>query len=279
VSVKLGKWDAMEKSARKIVELNPEAASLMRLANVLANKPTPDYKGAAENYEAALRLDPKSGSAWFELAQVKMNLGDVEGAVAAADQAAEIVHSMETRLLAARVRLEREQYDPAAESIAKLIIDETRDDSIRAQAYAILGGAQLKAGNAGIAADTFAKANVQLKDNPEFQYWYGIALIKRNELDMAKAHLKAAVELGRNAATQTPLVAKLTQKAIDEVEKMEPGYAAKLPDVNAKSVGTKDPLIRPPVMMSEKPVIRKVLPPLIEDDGPQLIPTDLEKAK
>src|SRR5205814_1044387 len=57
VAVKLGKWEAMEASARKIVELKPEVSSYTRLGNVLASKPAPDYKAAAENYEAALRMD------------------------------------------------------------------------------------------------------------------------------------------------------------------------------------------------------------------------------
>lgn len=280
VSVRLGKWEAMEKSARKLVELKPEVGTYMRLGNVLSSRPKPDYAGAAENYEAALRLDPKSGSTWFELAQVKMNLGDIEGTIAAADQAVEIIKSTEARLLAARARLDREALDPQMETMAKQVYDESKDDLMRAQAQALIGAAQLKAGNAGLAADTFAKSLVLLKDNPEFQYWYGLSLLKKGEPELAKSHLKTAVDLGRNMITQSAMITKLTQKAIDEVEKMEPGYAAKLPDIGSKNAALlKDPLVRPPVMLPEKPVIRKVLPPLIEDDGPQLIPTELEKPK
>lgn len=279
VAVKLGKWETMEAAARKIVELQPEVSSYLRLANVLASKPRPDYKSAAENYEAALRIDPKSGSAWFELTQVKMNLGDVEGAIAASDKAVELVQSVEAKLLSARIRLDRATLDPAVATIAKLVLDEAKDDLVRAQANALLGASQLKEGNAGLAAETFARANPLLKDNAEFQYWYGKALLQKNDQEMAKAHFKSAVELARNAPTSSALMEKVAKEAGDEVEKMEPGYQAKLPEPSKSAVGSKDPLIRTPVVMPDKPVIKKVLPPMIEDDGPQLIPTEADRPK
>ena len=279
IAVRLGKWDVMEESAQKLLALKPDIKSYMRLANVLAGKPSPDYSAAASNYEAALKLDPASGTAWFELAYVKLNLGDAEGGVAAADRAVELMKSPESKLLAARVRLERAALDPSVETIANLLLEEFKDDAIRAQALAILGAAQLKAGDANKAADNFAKANSVLKDDAEFQFWFGQALLKKSEPDLAKAHLKSGVEIARNSSTQSALLNKLVQSAIVEIEKLEPGYHSRLPEPGKSSaVGLgKDPTARTPVMITEKPVIRKVLPPLIEDDGPQLIPTELDR--
>lgn len=279
VAVRLGKWDVMEAAAQKMLALQPDIKSYMRLANVQAGKPSPDYAAAASNYEAALKLDPASGTAWFELAYVKLNIGDAEGGVAAADRAVELMKSPESKLLAARVRLEREALDPAVESMARLILEESKDEAIKAQAQAILGAAQLKSGDAVKAAESFAKANAVLKDDAEFQCWFGQALLKKSEPDLAKAHLKSGVEIARNSSNQSAMLNKLVQSAIGEIEKLEPGYQAKLPEPGKGSaVGVnKDPGIRTPVMVTEKPVIRKVLPPLIEDDGPQLIPTELDR--
>ena len=265
-ATKLGHWDTMERAATLAVKIKPDGRAFSRLANVLASRPNPDLAGAAANYELALKVDADNGSAWFELAQIRRAMNNVEGAISAADRASEIMKSPEARTLAARARLDRETADPASIDLAKVLADEAKDDATRAQAQSILGAALFRTGNLDGALEAFAKSDALMKDNADQQFWYGMALLQKNDVEAAKLHLKSAVDLSRNGSAQNATSDRLSQKAIEQIEKLEPGYGNKLPDPG--KMATK---------IADKPAVRKVLPPVIEDDGPQPIQTDANR--
>ncbi len=272
-ATKLGHWEMMERAATMAIKVKSDAQSYCRLANVLASRPNPDYAGAASNYELALKIDADNGSAWLELAQIRRAMNNPEGAVVAADKAAEIMKSTDARMLAARTRLDRETADPVAADIAKLLINEAKDDTTRAQAQSILGVAEFRAGNLDGALEAFSKADPMMKDNADHQYWYGMALLQKNDVEPAKTRLKSVVDLSRNSGVPSAQADRLSQKAIEQVEKLEPGYGNKLPDLT-KMAETQPK--KEPTKVTDKP-IRKILPPVIEDDGPQPISTDANR--
>ncbi|HLX60793.1 MAG TPA: tetratricopeptide repeat protein [Planctomycetota bacterium] len=270
IAVKLGHWDVMERAAKLATEAKPEAKYFTRLANVLASKPGPDFENAAKSYEEAVRLDPESGSAWFELSKLRRALSNVEGAVAAAEKACEIMKSPEACLLALRAKLDRDAADPAVVDAAKAIAEAAKDDVSRAQAQSVLGAALLKNGDLDGALDALSKADPIMKENADHQFWYGMALVQKNDTENAKARLKSAVELSRSET------ARITQKAIEQIEKLDPDYKNRLPEPGKNPPS--EAASKQPGKTPDKP-IRKVLPPVIEDDGPQPISTELPRPK
>jgi tetratricopeptide (TPR) repeat protein len=275
----MGQWDVMERAASKAVAVAPDSRHFCRLANVLASRPNADYEGAAKNYEAALKIDADNGSAWYELAQVKRNLNDIDGAIAAADKAAAIMKSPEARLLAVRARLDKEDVDPQTLELAKAVLAEAKVDTLRAQAQSLVGAALLKAGDVDGALDAFAKADVLLKDNAEHHFWYGVALLKKTDADAAKARMKTVVDIYKNGTVQNAVLARLSQKAVEVIEKLEPGYHGNLPEPGKTAAITPQPKNDTTAKAPDKPMIRKILPPVIEDDGPAPIPTELPRPK
>jgi len=182
----------------------------------------------------------------------------------------------EARMLAARSRLDRTTADPVAADIAKLLIDEAKEDVTRAQAQSILGAALFRSGDMDGAVEAFTKADNVMKENADHQFWFGMTLLQKNDPEGAKTRLKSVVDLSRNGTAQSALADRLSLKAIEQIEKLEPGYQAKLPETAKPNVADSQPK-KDPTKVSEKPVIRKVLPPLIEDDGPQPIATDVNR--
>ena len=269
-AMKLGHWDVMERAAKLAVEAKQDSKYYARLANVLASKPGPDFAAAATNYEAALKLDPQSGSAWFELAQVQRNLNQIDAAVASADKAVEIMKSPETRFLAVRVRVDRDAADAALVDMARTVLEEAKDDAARAAAQSLLGAALLRANDVDAAIEAFAKSDPLMKESADHQYWYGLALLQKNETENAKARLKTAVELSKSES------ARISQKAIEQIEKLEPGYQNRLPEPGKANVSATAPNT---TAKGPERTIRKILPPVIEDDGPQPIPVEVPRPK
>jgi tetratricopeptide (TPR) repeat protein len=265
----------MEQAAAKAVQAAPSATRYSRLANVYASRPTPDLALAATNYENAVKADAENGGAWLELAQIRLSLNDLAGAVVAADKAAGILKTPDARLLALRARVEQTPLDPSAVETARALTNELAGDLQHAQAQALMGAALLLSGSEKEAVDCFARAEPKLRDDPDFQYWYGLALLKQKNENGAKAHFKSAIDCA-GRAPQNSLQARVQPKALGEMLKLDPNYQAALPEPGRiiEASNSKDT-----TKAGDRPAIRKVLPPVIEDDGPTPIPTELPRPR
>lgn len=238
-------WVGMEQATRAALAIRSDAVHQGRLGNILASRPSPDFKGAVIAYadaarldpenaeyssalgdirinflgewatgEAALlqavKLDPHNAGAWYNLGQARRNLGNLDGAVQAADEAARLSNGVHNRIFSALTHLEHGDISIAAEIAQKVVIDSvSQDDKSRAQS--VYAATLLQNGKLEEALEAFAGADAGVKANAEHHLWYGQALTKSGDLAAATEHFQSAIEIIRSAPQSQATVRIQTQ--------------------------------------------------------------------
>jgi tetratricopeptide (TPR) repeat protein len=285
-----GDWSAMERATRAALGLRANAERYSQLGNILAGKPDPDYSGAAEAYQSALRLSPdriddlaalshlqvhmlgqygsaesalarvveaqpENGGAWYDLSIARRNVGSYEGAVIAADRAVELNKNASSRIAAAHARVNRNAPGDlaAAEEMAKAAAAEATLESDKAWASAIIGAVALTNGKAAEAQSAFAAAEPQLKDNAEFNLWYGTAMLRNNDPLQATDKLQLALTQSRGGP-----VAVEAAKSLKFAQEMSKGRTIRIEE----SAPSRTVEIKPAGEGEKKP-----MPPVVEDNN------------
>lgn len=233
-----GDFAAMERLTRDTIAATPSGLLYSRLGLILATKPNADLNGSVAAYQEAVRrapdrghdwaalgnlqlrfqknpaeaetslsravqLDSTNGLAWSDLALAKRQIGNNDGAILAAEQAARNGGLVEAMLTGAQARMDRGGADDVAASLEmanKATASATNPRDI-ALAHSVAATALMRQGKIDEAIASFAKADSTLRDNnAEHLLGYGLALLAKGD-NAGQEKLKAAIEMSRNSAS------------------------------------------------------------------------------
>ncbi|HYF51809.1 MAG TPA: tetratricopeptide repeat protein [Planctomycetota bacterium] len=289
-SLAVGDWQGMEQATRAALNIRATAKHASRLGNILSSRPEPDFKAAAAAYEQAVELNPNSaedwaalarirvqhlndytggevaaaqavnlastnGDSWYDLAVARQQLGNVEGAHAAADEASKLTKSITSRILLAHLKVNKGEFNTALE-LSTAAAGEATLDSDKAWAQSVQGAALLNTGKVEEAVEAFAQADDEMKGNPEHNLWYANALLRQGEFARAAEKFAAAAETGKSSGTG------LGARVVADAQKGSKAVAKQ-----AKAAGKSDSAIarsKPSETPSEEPT-RKPMPPVVEE--------------
>ncbi|MFH0938641.1 MAG: tetratricopeptide repeat protein [Planctomycetota bacterium] len=296
-------WTNMERATRNAIAIKPAACNYSRLGHVLANRPNPDYSAAVEAYAEALRLapdraddlaalgqirvryladaigaesvlmqavklQPKNAEAWYDLALARRALEKYVEALAAADETVRLTKSVPSCLLAAQIRIDRHKADDlnVALSIAQAALADAANDNDKAQAASVLGAALLHTGKILEALEAFKSADALMKDNPEHNLWYGVALFKNGDLTIAQERLQMALTTQPAPSKRIQVAAQKTMKNLTRVAKSR-----------TKSEVGQSEIAKKEEQKSEKQeaTTAKNLPPVIEEEESVPVPIEV----
>jgi tetratricopeptide (TPR) repeat protein len=305
----LGDWAAMEKAVRNLISMRPNAMQYSRLGNILANRPEPDMAGAASAYESAVaaapdraddlaalgyirvqhlndyagaetallqavKLQPQDSAAWYSLALAQRNLGKLDDAVKAADEAVKIDPSVKARNLAALTRIDRGSPSDieAAAEISKKTSEEASNEGDKAWAQVIYAVTQLKSGRGKEAVDLFPQADMLQSKSSEYNLWYGQALAKSGVLSGAAEHFRSAMDLSQGTARTSSVAQRVYLEAQAGIKEM--GVAAKAKPKTADEPKTADKS-EPEKTPSTKQTTKKGAPVIEEPEKSQPVPVEV----
>jgi tetratricopeptide (TPR) repeat protein len=288
-----GDWDKMEKACMAEVALRPADVALhVRLADIRAYRPTPDYAGAESEYAQASNLDPGNVNAWCRLAFVRnrlcmwkqalmaaqqataldacsyygwteltiaqRQLGERGEAVKAARQAARLQNSVAARIALATTCLDRGDEGDVGQALelAKSAAADAQTDAERAAAQCVLGAALVANGSDKEALDAFRTADVSLGEDPWNNLWAGRALLHVGDAAGAKARFEKAMRAA------DPGVGKLMERVRKDAEKGLRDAEKRLKEAgeNAKPVAS--------VQTEAAPVAKTEAPPPAKTEAP-----------
>ena len=217
------KWDHIVSAFQKVVELDPDHYGFEKNGrpfsayNYLAeiSEQMGDYQSAANAFKELIRIMPYQPMYYLRLGSLYSQLGDKREAITTYERAIKINRNL-WRAHEARWKLCVEQYDQlyqedqleaAAENLQKAIhsyselqrlappADHEHDNELLAQFRARLGSLYVVLERENEAIEVLEKALKTTPDNPDTNYWLGIAYQEIGNLEQAEHYLRTTIAL------------------------------------------------------------------------------------
>ena len=150
------------------------------------------YPEAVAHFQEAIKSNPNSDDAWYDLADAYFRKRDYADALAAAQQVS-AQGEKDTSYLALRADILAHlgQFDEAA----KLLGQEIAANPDRDQAYLSLALVYLRSGDTQNASEALQRGLRRTPDSGELLWGLGVLSAMEGDIEKAEQHLKASVDL------------------------------------------------------------------------------------
>jgi tetratricopeptide (TPR) repeat protein len=150
------------------------------------------YPEAVAHFQEALKSNPNSDDAWYDLADAYFRKRNYADALTAAQRVSPQGQKDTSYLaLLADILAHLGQYDEAVKLLGQQIAANPDQD----QAYLSLALVYLRSGNTSVAKETLQRGLVRTPDSGELLWGVGVLSVMEGDIEKAERHLKESVDL------------------------------------------------------------------------------------